>query len=124
MSDQNEVLIVDDDENMRTLLSHFMERENMEPVLHEDGQAVFDYIDAHSPPDVALVDLHLPYVKGFDIIKKIRETSDWKNVPIVVISSESTDESVEKALQMGADDYIEKPVEMKKTMARVKRFLD
>lgn len=124
MSDRYEVLIVDDDENMRTLLSHFMEREGMESILHEDGQTVLNFIDDDPPPDVALVDLHLPYVKGFDLIKKMRETSGWDNVPIIVISSESTDDSVEKALQMGADDYIEKPVEIKKTMARIKRLLN
>jgi two-component system chemotaxis response regulator CheY len=124
MSDTTEVLIVEDDENMRTLLSHFMQRENMETILQEDGQGVRNYISEHPPPDIALVDLHLPYVSGFDLIKKIRETEGWEDIPVIVISSESTDESVEKALSMGANDYIEKPVEMKKTMARIKRFLN
>lgn len=123
MSEQTSVMIVEDDENMRTLLSHFLEREAMETILLQDGQSVEEYIPEHSPPDIALVDLHLPYVSGFDLIKTIRSTEDWEDIPIIVISSESTDQSVEKALSMGADDYIEKPVEMKKTMARIKRFL-
>ncbi len=123
MSQNNHVLIVEDDENMRTLLSHFMERESMETVVLEDGQSALEYIGNHSPPDIALVDLHLPYVKGFDLIQLMRDTENWEEIPIIVISSESTDESVERALQMGANDYVEKPVEMKKTMARIKRFL-
>lgn len=123
MSNSPEVFIVEDDENMRTLLSHFMEREEMGTILMTDGQEVLDFVEDNSPPDIALVDLHLPYVSGFDLIKKMRDTSEWDEIPIIVISSESTDESVERALSIGADDYIEKPVEMKKAMARIKRFL-
>lgn len=124
MSDTSHVLIVEDDENMRTLLSHFMEREAMETTLKKNGQAMLDYVNDNPCPDIVLVDLHLPYVSGFDLIKEMRETSGWEDVPIIVISSESTDESVEKALRLGADDYIEKPVEMKKAMARIKRSLN
>lgn len=123
MADQTKVLIVEDDENMRTFLSHFIRREDMQAITLEDGQAVKDFIANETAPDIALVDLHLPYISGFDLIQKMRSTATWKEMPIIVISSETSGQSVEKALSMGADDYVEKPIEIDKTLARMKRFL-
>lgn len=61
-------LIIDDDKNMRLLLEHFLERENIETTGLENGQEAFDHIEEHKPPDIVLVERFLPYKNGFEII--------------------------------------------------------
>jgi CheY-like chemotaxis protein len=83
-----------------------------------DGQEAIDYLTGagsysdrtrHPLPGVLLLDLNLPLISGFEVLKWLRETSDFKSLPVVVLSSSSREEDKLRAQQLGANEYLEKP---------------
>ncbi|HNK63552.1 MAG TPA: response regulator, partial [Anaerolineales bacterium] len=72
-------------------------------------------------PDLLILDINMPEVTGLDMLEFLRRRSEWKNLPIIMLSSEAADVMVEKAMQLGADAYTMKPVtidELEKAMAQ------
>lgn len=121
--DKPSILITEDDEEMRTLLRYFLEREGFELLFATDGQEARMMIDMMSPPACILLDIMLPYMNGFELIEYIRRRPDWKDVPIMVLSARSAEGDVVRALDGGADDYIIKPFKLSELTARIRRFI-
>ncbi len=121
--DKPSILITEDDEEMRTLLRYFLEREGFELLFATDGQEARMMIDMMSPPACILLDIMLPYMNGFELIEYIRHRPDWKEVPIMVLSARSAEADVVRALDGGADDYIVKPFKLSELTARIRRFI-
>jgi len=121
--DKPSILITEDEEEMRTLLRYFLEREGFELLFATDGQEARMMIDMMSPPACILLDIMLPYMNGFELIEYIRHRPDWKEVPIMVLSARSAEADVVRALDGGADDYIVKPFKLSELTARIRRFI-
>ncbi|MCD7829204.1 MAG: response regulator transcription factor [Clostridiales bacterium] len=113
------VLIVEDDSNIAQLLQLYLEKEGFETQVAEDGSKGLNLFH-ESSPDLVLLDIMLPGLDGWTVCKKIRETS---KVPIIMMTAKG--ETVDKVngLEMGADDYIVKPFEMKEVLARIHAVL-
>ncbi|MCD8334259.1 MAG: response regulator transcription factor [Clostridiales bacterium] len=113
------VLIVEDDSNIAQLLQLYLEKEGFETQVAEDGSKGLNLFH-ESSPDLVLLDIMLPGLDGWTVCKKIRETS---KVPIIMMTAKG--ETVDKVngLEMGADDYIVKPFEMKEVQARIHAVL-
>lgn len=114
------ILYVEDDENdalfMRRAFRHAGLEESLRVV--DDGQVALDYLSGsgefakrltHPLPSVVLLDLNLPTVSGFQVLKWIRQQSAFQNLPVVIFSSSSRAEDRLQAKQLGASDYLEKP---------------
>ena len=72
-------------------------------------------------PELLILDINMPEVSGLDMLEFLRRRPEWKNLPIIMLSSEAADVMVEKALQLGADAYVMKPVtieELEKAMSQ------
>ncbi|MCD8354590.1 MAG: response regulator transcription factor [Clostridiales bacterium] len=113
------VLIVEDDSNIAQLLQLYLEKEGFETQVADDGSKGLNLFH-ESNPDLVLLDIMLPGLDGWTVCKKIRETS---KVPIIMMTAKG--ETVDKVngLEMGADDYIVKPFEMKEVLARIHAVL-
>lgn len=113
------VLIVEDDSNIAQLLQLYLEKEGFETQVAEDGSKGLNLFH-ESSPDLVLLDIMLPGLDGWTVCKKIRETS---KVPIIMMTAKG--ETVDKVngLELGADDYIVKPFEMKEMLARIHAVL-
>ena len=109
------VLIVEDDRNIGDLLRLYLEKEGMDCRLAGDGLLGLEQFQQFQP-DLILLDLMLPGMDGWSVCRKIRETS---NVPIIMLTAKGELEDKVNGLEMGADDYITKPFEMKEVLARV-----
>ena len=109
------VLIVEDDRNIGDLLRLYLEKEGMDCRLAGDGLLGLEQFQQFQP-DLILLDLMLPGMDGWSVCRKIRETS---NVPIIMLTAKGELEDKISGLEMGADDYITKPFEMKEVIARV-----
>ena len=70
-------------------------------------------------PDIIILDLMLPYVDGLQVIKKIRNHPEWKNVPVIMLSANVSENVVVKLLKAGANDYVTKPFNPRELVARV-----
>ncbi len=111
------ILIVEDDDNIRELLRLYLEREGYEILEAENGAAGMSRWKADQP-DLILLDMMMPVMDGWQVCREIRESGS--TTPIIMITAKG--ETMEKVtgLEMGADDYIVKPLEMQEVVARVR----
>jgi two-component system, OmpR family, response regulator len=116
MNTEKHVLIVDDDEEIRTLVADFLSQYNYQISTAEDGKQMFDVLEREEI-DLIILDLMLPGDDGLTLCKKVRETSA---MPIIMLSAigQETDRII--GLEMGADDYLPKPFNERELLARVK----
>ena len=119
MADKPRILLVDDDPNIRRLVQLYLEKEGflVTPADRgDDALAAF----RKDPPDLMLLDVMLPGMDGWAVLKAVRKTS---TIPIIMLTAK--DETFDKVLglELGADDYITKPFDNKELVARVKAVL-
>ncbi len=110
------ILIVEDEANIRELMRLYLEREGYAVVEAENGVEGVKLFKTEKP-DMILLDLMMPVMDGWTVCKEIRETSD---VPIIMITAKGETADRVSGLEMGADDYIVKPLEMPEVIARVR----
>ena len=113
------VLIVEDDKNIADLLRIYLEKEEMECQIAPDGLGGLEKFQQFQP-DLVLLDIMLPGMDGWAVCRRIRESS---RVPIIMLTAKGELEDKVNGLEMGADDYITKPFEMKEVLARVHAVL-
>jgi DNA-binding response OmpR family regulator len=119
----HQILVVEDDEITIHILSFLLSRENFEVRLAKDGNEALEMINSQPPTRAILLDVILPYMSGLDLIPRIRQNSQWRNVPIIVLTTDTTEQHVVQALDAGADDYVLKPFRTGELMARLRRVL-
>ena len=115
-----EIWIVDDDEEMSRAIGLMLKLLECEVVTFFNVRSAAQNFAAGKKPDLIILDLNMPEITGIDMIEFLRRRPDTKNLPIIMLSSEAADSVVDRALQLGADSYIMKPVtieELEKAMA-------
>lgn len=116
------ILVVDDEENIRDLLVFNLQKEGYDTIEAEDGLTAVD-IALKEKPDLILLDVMIPKLDGISVCKKIRYALNISNMPILMISARDTESDKIVGLEMGADDYITKPFQIREVMARIKANL-
>jgi DNA-binding response OmpR family regulator len=119
MVNKQKILIVDDDENIAELISLYMTKECFETKIVYDGESALKEADSFAP-DLILLDLMLPGIDGYQVCREIRQKSQ---VPIIMLSAKGEVFDKVLGLELGADDYLEKPFDTKELVARVKAVL-
>jgi two-component system, OmpR family, KDP operon response regulator KdpE len=114
------VLVVDDEPAIRRFLRTSLTAQGYRVSETEDGEAALAAIE-RSPPDVLVLDLGLPGIDGFEIIRRLR--AGRSTLPIVVLSSRGDETGKVKALDLGADDYLTKPFGIEELLARLRAAL-
>ncbi|QYF92476.1 response regulator [Massilia sp. PAMC28688] len=118
------ILIVEDDENIAELLKFLMERQGYEVHLRTDGHTARTFVETGTAlPCLVLLDVMLPFIDGFELVKLIRRREGWGAVPIVMLTAKTMEADIVRALDAGANDYIVKPFQPNELMARVRRYL-
>jgi len=117
------VLIIEDDDQIAYLLTFMLEREGYTVVGATDGQIAHDLINKIDPPKLILLDVMLPFIDGFDLIKLIRSKAGWLELPVIMLSAKSQENDIVQALDAGANDYVVKPFQPMELLARIKRHL-
>ena len=113
------VLIVEDDNNIAELRHLYLEKEGFETQVAPDGgKGVELYRSFH--PELVLLDIMLPVMDGWSVLKKIRETD---KTPVILLTAKGETNDKVQGLEGGADDYIVKPFEMKEVLARIHAVL-
>ena len=117
--DKIKILIVDDDENICELLRLYLEKDNFETKIANNGVAAVKLYDEFSP-DLILLDIMLPGMDGWQVCREIRKNSD---VPIIMLTAKGDDMDKILGLDYGADDYITKPFNILEVKARIKAIM-
>lgn len=120
-SKKDQILAVDDSPDNLFLLQTLLEEEGYEITLAENGRVALEQIE-RSPPELVLLDVMMPEMDGFEVTKRIRSNPKLPFIPILLITAYDHP-SVVQGLDMGADDFIRKPVEVDELLARVRSLL-
>jgi two-component system response regulator VicR len=116
------ILVVDDEPNIVDLLVFNLQKEGYDTIVATDGITAVD-MALKEKPDLILLDVMIPRLDGISVCKKIRYALNISNIPILMISAKDTESDKIVGLEMGADDYITKPFQIREVMARIKANL-
>lgn len=119
MVSKQKILIVDDDENIAELISLYLTKECFETMIVYDGESALNAFETFKP-NLILLDLMLPGIDGYQVCREIRSSSQ---TPIIMLSAKGEVFDKVLGLELGADDYMEKPFDTKELVARVKAVL-
>ena len=119
----SKILIVEDNEMNRDMLSRRLIRKGFEIVMAEDGQKGVDMSKSENP-DLILMDLSLPVMDGWEATSTIKADPETNSIPIIVLTAHAMAGDREKALEAGADEYDTKPIEFKRLLGKIKEFLN
>lgn len=120
MSSQDHILVVDDDAEIRSLLSEYLQKNGYRVTAVADGQGMWTAIEEGARVDIVVLDLMLPGDDGLTLCRNLRARSE---LPVIMLTArgEETDRIV--GLEMGADDYLAKPFSPRELLARIKSIL-
>jgi len=116
----NRILIVDDDPDLRDLLTRYLEGQGIPASAVEDGKAMDAFLETGEPVDLLILDLMLPGEDGLSIARRLKMERD---LPIIILSARGEEVDRIVGLEMGADDYLPKPFSPRELLARIKAVL-
>ena len=105
-----QVWIVDDDEEMGRAIGLMLKMLDCEVTSFQNARAVAQTLLTGKAPQVLVLDINMPEISGLDLLEFVRRRPEWKDLPVVMLSSESSDSTIDQALALGADTYVMKPV--------------
>ena len=117
------VLIVDDEPANISLLNEVL-KTDYRIMVAKDGKRALLVAQSNPPPDLILLDIVMPELDGYEVLKRLKADEDTKKIPIIFVTSKNKDEDETNGLEMGAVDYIHKPFNPAVVKARVKAHLE
>ncbi len=118
----SKILLVEDNEMNRDMLSRRLERKGFEVVMAVDGQAGIDMASSTNP-DIILMDLSLPVIDGWEATRQIKANPATQSTPIIALTAHAMAGDEQKALEAGCDDYDTKPVNLKRLLEKIGNLL-
>ncbi len=115
------ILLVDDEPDIVEFLKYNLEQQEFEVIVGHTGEEALQKLS--EKPDLIVLDIMMPKLDGFETCKRIRQNKEFENVPIVFLTAKAGEIDEIKGLELGASDYIQKPISPNKLIARVKSNL-
>ncbi|MEM8523558.1 MAG: response regulator transcription factor [Bacteroidota bacterium] len=114
------ILLVEDDESLGLLLKEYLKTQDFRVEWAKDGQAAFSTLKKHKF-DLCLLDIMMPKMNGMELARRLRERNNY--IPIIFLTAKSLKEDKLKGFDLGADDYLTKPIDEEELVARIKAVL-
>ncbi|MCK9212044.1 MAG: response regulator transcription factor [Ignavibacteriaceae bacterium] len=115
------ILLADDEKDILEFLKYNLEKEGFAVITANNGEEAISLLNEN--PDLAILDIMMPKLNGFEVCAKIRENKKTANLPIIFLTAKSSEQDEIKGLELGANDFIQKPISPLKLIARVKTNL-
>ena len=116
------ILVVEDEESLREILKYNLDRGGFETICVEDANDALLYLE-ELIPDLILLDLMLPGLKGGQFLKLLKENPRYSAIPVIVVSAKNSEDEIIRALESGAEDFVTKPFNVKILIAKIKVVL-
>lgn len=123
MSDKGTVLVVDDRQADRTLLTEILVREGYDVRPFESGELALASVAAQ-PPQLILLDIQMPEMDGFEVFRRLKAREESRDIPIMFISAATEMENKLTGLRLGAVDFVTKPFQREELLARVRTHVE
>ena len=117
------VLIVDDSKTVRNLVAFILKAEGIKVTTAEDGLDGLEKLYSMPEVDLILTDINMPRMDGFSFIIAVREPDAYKDIPIIILSTEGGEEDIQKGIRLGANLYMVKPAQPEKMVRNIKMLL-
>jgi len=118
----SKILLVEDNEMNRDMLSRRLERKGFEVLIAVDGQAGVDMASS-AKPDIILMDLSLPVMDGWEATRRIKAESTTQGIPVIALTAHAMAGDEQKAREAGCDDYDTKPVNLNRLLGKIEKIL-
>ena len=118
------IFIAEDDEHIADLLAFLLERQGYLVESARDGFQFLDLIKESLPPDLILLDMMMPFVDSYELIRQVRQLDGWENTSIIALSALTREEDIVRAFKAGANDYVTKPFQPQELIVRIERFIE
>ena len=112
------ILLVDDEPDIVEFLKYNLEQNGYDVIVGHDGLQALKKLSEN--PDLIVLDIMMPHLDGYEVYQKIRENKKFRDVPIIFLTAKSGETDEIKGLELGASDFIQKPISPKKLIARIK----
>jgi DNA-binding response OmpR family regulator len=116
------ILVVEDEKEIRELLAHYLRKEGFAPILAADGETALSAV-RRERPDLVLLDIMLPKADGLEVLRAIRSDAGLAQTPVVMLTAKGDETDRVVGLELGADDYVQKPFSPREVVARIKAIL-
>lgn len=116
------ILVVEDEKEIRELLAHYLRKEGFAPILAADGETALSTVRKERP-DLVLLDIMLPKADGLEVLRAIRSDAGLARTPVVMLTAKGDETDRVVGLELGADDYVQKPFSPREVVARIKAIL-
>ena len=122
--EKQRILAIDDNADIRELIAFILRRENYEVSTASNGMAGLEMIKG-AKPDLIILDVVMPEFSGYDVLNAVRsdKSSKIRDIPVLMITSKSSTDDIDQALELGATAYIVKPFRPAKLVTKVKSIL-
>ena len=118
----SKILLVEDNEMNRDMLTRRLERKGFEVVIAIDGKAGIDMASSASP-DIILMDLSLPVIDGWEATRQIKGDLATQSIPVIALTAHAMAGDEQRALEAGCDDYDTKPVDFKRLLGKIENYI-
>lgn len=115
------ILVVDDEKDIVEFIQYNLEQEGYQVITAYNGKEAIEAIK--TKPDLVILDVMMPGFSGYEVCEKIKKEDKYKNIPLLFLTAKTSEQDEIYGLNLGADDYITKPVSIKKLIARIKSNL-
>lgn len=119
---KNKIVLAEDEPQIARLTIFKLEKEGFEVIWEKDGGAALESVK-NNKPDLVLLDIMMPVMDGYQVLKKIKENDDLKMIPVIMLTAKGQERDVISGIEMGAEDYVVKPFRPAELVARIKRIL-
>lgn len=116
------ILMIDDDQIILSAMQKMLEREGYIVDSTTDGTEIDDFMNK-TTYDLIITDIMMPYISGIELLSKIKDNNDTKKIPIIIVSALDQKEVILTAFELGAEDFIKKPVNLDEVLIRVKKAI-
>jgi two-component system cell cycle response regulator DivK len=116
------LLLIEDNEMNRDMLSRRLERRGYQVLIAVDGQQGLDVASAEKP-DLILLDMSLPVIDGWEVARRLKVDASLRSIPVIALTAHAMAGDRERALESGCDDYDTKPVELPRLLQKIEALL-
>lgn len=120
---EKKVLILDDDMRNAFALNMFLKNKGMITSIANNGKKALEFLEEGDIPDIILMDIMMPVMDGFETMKRIRNTDDFKDIPILALTAKAMESDREESIKCGANDYLSKPIDTAKLLSMLRVWL-